>query len=118
MLYVERNENDYDKIWTVCTNKKFRGKGMSGKLLDIMIKKQLSEKRRDMLLEVFEDDVLNRQENDVKQSQIMGLFSSKGFQHINHNTLPYHTFNNLLYNDGRTKIMVFKPVRWMLKNDI
>ena len=118
MLYVERNEDDYDKIWTVCTDNKFRGRGMSSKLLDIMIKKQLAEKRKKMLLEVFEDDVLNRQENDVKQSQIMGLFSSKGFQHINHNNLDQHTFNNLLYNDGKTKIMVFKPIRWMLKNDI
>ena len=111
MLYVERNEDDYDKIWTVCTENKFRGRGMSSKLLDIMIKKQLAEKRKKMLLEVFEDTILNRQENDVKQSQIMGLFSSKGFQHINHNNLNKHTFNNLLYNDGKTKIMVFRPVR-------
>ena len=111
MLYVERNEDDYDKIWTVCTENKFRGRGMSSKLLDIMIKKQLAEKRKKMLLEVFEDTILNRKENDVKQSQIMGLFSSKGFQHINHNNLNQHTFNNLLYNDGKTKIMVFRPVR-------
>ena len=30
-LYIEKNTDDYDKIWTVCTDPKFRGMGMSSK---------------------------------------------------------------------------------------
>ena len=110
MLYVEKNENDYDKIWTVCTDNKYRGKGMSSKLMNFMIVSQLNNEnsnRNDMLLEVYNDHIISRQENDVKQKQIMGLFGSKGFKQINPKSLSDYSYNNLLSNDGQTKIMVF-----------
>jgi len=119
LLYVEKNENDFDKIWTVCTDNKFRGKGMSSKLINFMITKQLNEKnpnRNTMLLEVYNDHIISREENDVKQSQIMGLFGSKGFVNTEPKTLSEDSFNNLLSNDGQTKIMVFNPKLWIQKN--
>ena len=119
MLYVEKNEEDFDKIWTVCTDNKYRGKGMSSKLLNYMIASQLNNSnpnRNNMLLEVYNDHIIDRTENDVKQSQIMGLFGSKGFVDTDPKTLSQHSFNNLLSNDGKTKIMVFKPQQWLQKN--
>ena len=119
LLYVEKNENDFDKIWTVCTDNKFRGQGMSSKLINFMITKQLNEKnpnRNTMLLEVYNDHIISREENDVKQSQIMGLFGSIGFVNTEPKTLSEHSFNNLLSNDGQTKIMVFNPKLWIQKN--
>ena len=120
MLYVEKNEDDFDKIWTVCTNNKYRGKGMSSKLLNYMIVNQLNnpnQNRNDMLLEVYNDHIIGREDNDVKQSQIMGLFGSKGFINTNPLSLSEHSFNNLLANDGKqTKIMVFHPDKWLMKN--
>tara|TARA_B110000285_G_scaffold227077_1_gene287782 strand:+ start:27 stop:812 length:786 start_codon:yes stop_codon:yes gene_type:complete len=119
LLYVEKNENDFDKIWTVCTDNKFRGKGMSSKLINFMIVKQLNDKnknRNTMLLEVYNDHIISRKEKDVKQSQIMGLFGSKGFVNTDPKTLSEYSFNNLLSNDGQTKIMVFNPKLWIQKN--
>jgi hypothetical protein len=119
LLYIEKNENDFDKIWTVCTDNKLRGKGMSSKLINFMIVKQLNDKnknRNTMLLEVYNDHIISRQENDVKQSQIMGLFGSKGFVNTDPKTLSEYSFNNLLSNDGKTKIMVFNPKLWIQKN--
>ena len=119
MLYVEKNEDDYDKIWTVCTDKKYRGKGMSGKLLNHMIVNQLNNKnsnRNSILLEVYNDHIIIREENDVKQKQIMGLFGSKGFNHIDTKKLSEKSFNNLLSNDGQTKIMVFNKDKWLNSN--
>ena len=119
MLYVEKNEDDFDKIWTVCTDNKYRGKGMSSKLLNYMITSQLNNtnpNRNNMLLEVYNDHIIDRTENEVKQSQIMGLFGSKGFVDTDPKTLSQHSFNNLLSNDGKTKIMVFKPQQWLQKN--
>ena len=119
MLYVEKNENDYDKIWTVCTDNKYRGKGMSSKLMNFMIVSQLNNEnsnRNEMLLEVYNDHIISRQENDVKQKQIMGLFGSKGFKQINPKSLSDYSYNNLLSNDGQTKIMVFDKEKWRNKN--
>ena len=116
MLYVEKNENDFDKVWTVCTHKDYRGKGMSSKLLNYMIVNQLNNNRNDMLLEVYNDYIINRKERDVKQKQIMSLFGSKGFENINPNILSKHSYDNLLSNEGETKIMVFNPKEWLNKN--
>ena len=119
MLYVEKNEDDYDKIWTVCTDRNYRGKGMSSKLINFMIVNQLNNEnsdRNDMLLEVYNDHIISREDNDVKQSQIMGLFGSKGFKQKNPKTLSDYSYNNLLSNDGQTKIMVFDRNEWRKKN--
>jgi hypothetical protein len=109
-LYIEKNEDDYDKVWTVCADKKFRGRGLTSKLMDFTIEKQLKNSnpnRNNMLLEVFNDEIINRHNKDVKQEHIMGLFNSKGFREINPNKLPQHSFNNLLSKVGETKIMIF-----------
>lgn len=116
MLYVEKNENDFDKVWTVCTDKNYRGRGMSSKLLNYMIVNQLNQNRNDMLLEVYNDHIINREERDVKQKQIMSLFGSKGFINTNPMSLSQHSYNNLLSNKGETKIMVFNPKDWTNKN--
>jgi GNAT superfamily N-acetyltransferase len=121
LLYVEKNEDDYDKIWTVCTDSKFRGQGMTSKLLNYMITRQLNKKRNKMLLEVYNDHIISRkeEENDVVQKQIMAVFGSKGFEHT---PLEYleknenHTFNNLLSNTGETKVMIFNPKKWCQDN--
>ena len=109
-LYIEKNEDDYDKVWTVCADKKFRGRGLTSKLMDFTIDKQLknsNSNRNNMLLEVFNDEIINRQDKDVKQEQIMSLFNSKGFRETNPNNLSQHSFNNLLSKIGETKIMIF-----------
>ena len=121
LLYIEKNEDDYDKIWTVCTDSKFRGQGMTSMLLNYMITKQLNKNRNKMLLEVYNDHIISRkeEENDVVQKQIMAVFGSKGFKHTPLNYLEKnenHTFNNLLSNTGETKIMIFNPKKWCQDN--
>lgn len=115
-LYIEKNDDDYDKIWTVCSDPEKRGQGMSSKLLKYMIVKQLNEDRPKMLLEVFNDQVISREDNDVKQSQIMTHFGNNGFENTALEDLDRHTYNNLLSNDGRTKIMIFNPKKWLQDN--
>ena len=69
----------FDKIWTVCTDNKFRGKGMSSKLINFMITKQLNEKntnRNTMLLEVYNDHIISREENS--NSYYAFLLTSSG----------------------------------------
>ena len=118
MLYVEKNENDFDKIWTVCTDKDYRGQGISSLILNYMIVRQLNERRDKMLLEVYNDDHINRDtDSDVLQKQIMKLFSSKGFEHKDVNTFSENTRNNLLHRNDDTKVMVFNPQDWLTKNN-
>ena len=69
-----------------------------------------------MLLEVFNDQVISREENDVKQQQIMTHFGNNGFENTALEDLDRHTYNNLLSNDGRTKIMLFNPKKWLHDN--
>lgn len=120
-LYVEKNEDDYDKIWTVCTNNEYRGKGMSSMLLNYMITRQLNKNRNKMLLEVYNDHIISREEEkDVVQKQIMAVFGSKGFEHTPLDYLEKnenHTYNNLLSNTGDTKIMIFNPKKWIKQNN-
>ena len=107
-LYIEKNDLDYDKIWTVCTDKKYRGQGMSSKLLNYMINKQNNNNRNRLLLEVYNDNSIGRKDNDPRQEQIMGLFSNNGFKYVPHNSLPYLTQMNLLTKEGEGKIMIYQ----------
>ena len=94
---------------------------MSSTLLNYMITRQLNKNRKKMLLEVYNDNVISREEgNDVVQKQIMAVFGSKGFQHTPLDYLEKkepHTFNNLLSNTGETKIMIFNPKKWLKQNN-
>ena len=118
MLYVEKNENDFDKIWTVCTDKDYRGQGISSLILNYMIVRQLNERRDKMLLEVYNDNHINREtDSDVLQKQIMKLFNSKGFEHKDVSTFSENTRNNLLHRNDDTKVMVFNPEDWLSKNN-
>ena len=117
MLYVEKNSDDFDKIWTVCTDKDYRGQGISSLILNYMIVKQLNEKRDKMLLEVYNDNEINREtDKDVLQKHIMKLFSSKGFGHKDVSTFSENTRNNLLHRNDNTKVMVFNPQDWLDNN--
>ena len=119
-LYVEeRNQdNDYDKVWTVCTDSSYRGKGMSSKLMNEMTVNQLNNNRNRMLLEVYNDDVIHRNDNDVKQKQIMGHFGKNGFVHTPLEDLSPESHSGLIHPLGNTKLMVFNPQRWYENNDI
>ena len=118
-LYVEeRNqENDYDKVWTVCTDSAYRGKGMSSKLMNEMTVNQLNNNRNRMLLEVYNDHVINRNENDVKQEQIMNHFGKNGFVHTPLEDLSPESHSGLIHPLGKTKLMVFNPQKWYETNN-
>ena len=117
MLYVEKNENDFDKVWTVCTDKAYRGQGISSMILNYMIVKQLNDKRDKMLLEVYNDDEINRDtDKDVLQKHIMKLFSSKGFKDTEVDSFSEETRNNLLNRNNNTRVMVFNPENWLNSN--
>jgi GNAT superfamily N-acetyltransferase len=111
-LYLQKKEDDYDKVWTVCTDPEYRGKGISSILLNCLFIKQLNDKRPEMLLEVFYDDIIHRGEKDIKQKQIMKHFSQHGFEPKTYDELTPHTVSNLLSNDNRTKVMTFNPQKW------
>jgi len=64
-LHIEIRENDYDKMWTVCTNPKNRGQGYSSFVVKNTLKHQKRNNRRKLLLEVYNDWVKKR---DKKQS--------------------------------------------------
>jgi GNAT superfamily N-acetyltransferase len=117
-LYVERidSEDDYDKVWTVCTDPAYRGKGMSSKMMNHMTVDQLNQNRGRMLLEVFNDHVISRDEEDVKQSQIMNHFQKNGFVHTPLEELSSTAQNNVIHPTGNTKIMIFKPENWYHNN--
>lgn len=115
-LYVEKNETDYDKVWTVCTDKNHREGGMASLLMNFMLVKQLNEKRNRMLLEVYNDREISRDNDDVKQKIIMSLFGKKGFVHTNKEQLEEHSRNNLLGKNDETKVMVFNPGEFLKNN--
>lgn len=119
-LYVEeRNQdNDYDKVWTVCTDKEYRGKGMSSKLMNEMTVNQLNNNRNRMLLEVYNDDVIHRNNNDVRQKQIMAHFGKNGFVHTPLEDLSHESHSGLIHPLGNTKLMVFNPTSWYENNNI
>ena len=118
-LYIEeRNQdNDYDKVWTVCTDKDYRGKGMSSKLMNEMTVNQLNNNRNRILLEVYNDDVINRNDDDVRQKQIMTHFGKNGFVHTPVNDLSPESHSGLIHPIGNTKLMVFNPHKWYENNN-
>lgn len=116
MIERDINPGDYDKIWTVCTDPEYRGKGKSSKLMNHVTIDQLNNNRSQMLLEVFNDHVISREENDVKQSQIMNHFGNNGFVHIPLEELSEMAQSNVIHPTGNTKIMIFRPDKWYENN--
>lgn len=104
-LHIERKENDYDKMWTVCTHPESRGKGFSSFVISNSMKEQIAKKRKRMLLEVYNDDVINRRDNDPRQSHIMEHFRKHGFNEVHRNQLSPYTRRGLLSEKEETKVM-------------
>ena len=46
-LHIERKHNDYDKMWTVCTDPKSRGKGFSSFVVSSTERTNISEKGKE-----------------------------------------------------------------------
>ena len=105
-LHIERKSNDYDKMWTVCTNPESRGKGFSSFVISNSLKEQIAKKRKSILLEVYNDDVIHRRENEPKQSHIMEHFRKHGFNEVLRTQLSPTTQSQLLSNSDETKVMV------------
>ena len=84
--------------------------------MNFMLVKQLNEKRDKMLLEVYNDNEISRDNDDVKQKIIMSLFGKKGFVPTNKEHLEEHSRNNLLGKNDETKIMVFNPEEFVKNN--
>ena len=105
-LHVERKQNDFDKIWTVCTHPESRGKGYSSFVLSNVLRKQRNDRRKNMLLEVYNDDIIGRKEYEPKQRDIMEHFSKHGFNEVSRNGLSSNTVNQLISRDDETKIMI------------
>jgi hypothetical protein len=105
-LHIERKHNDYDKMWTVCTNPESRGKGFSSFVITNSLKEQKAKKRKRMLLEVYNDDVINRRENDTKQNQIMDHFKKHGFNEVHRQQLSPTIQSQLLSDRDETKVMI------------
>ena len=105
-LHIERKINDYDKVWTVCTNPESRGKGFSSFVITNSLKEQKAKKRKRMLLEVYNDDVINRRDNEPKQNQIMDHFKKHGFNEVLRNKLSDTTRKQLLSDRDETKVMI------------
>lgn len=108
-LYVELasdNSNNYDKVWTVCTDPNRRGEGNSTKVMNHLLKRQKKNNRNNMLLEIYNDNEIKREEEEPKQNHIAELFSKMGFQEVNQNQLKFGAENNILGRNGETKVMV------------
>ena len=104
-LHIELREKDYDKMWTVCTDQQQRGKGYSSFVIKNTLKEEKRNKRNKLLLEVYNDDVIGRRDNDPRQSQIMEHFSKLGFRDTEVNSLSDYTRQNLISDTGQTRIM-------------
>ena len=105
-LYIELQDTDYDKMWTVCSDKNRRGEGNSSIVVDNTIKEQKKKKRNKLLLEIYNDDVIGRKEEDPRQKDIMAHFLKQGFKNILRGKLSENTKSNLLTQRDDTKIMV------------
>jgi GNAT superfamily N-acetyltransferase len=104
-LHIERKDNDYDKMWTVCTHPTSRGKGFSSFVISNSLKEQKRNRRKNLLLEVYNDDVINRRDNDPRQSHIMEHFRKHGFNEVDRNQLSPNTRRGLLSEKEETKVM-------------
>ena len=116
-LYLENNENDYDKLYTMCTDNKYRNKGMGSLLLNNMITNQLNNKRNKMILEVYNDKEIGRNKTDILQNHIVNLFSSKGFKETPKENITEYARNNLVSHINGTKIMTLDPKLFIKKNN-
>ena len=116
-LYLENNENDYDKLFTVCTDENYRNQGMANSLLNNTILHRLNNnKNKKMILEVYNDEEINRNNNDVKQNAIMTLFNKNGFEDTPKQNITKYAQNNLVSQTNGTKIMTFNPKLFMNNN--
>ena len=104
-LHIEKKQDDFDKMWTVCTDPKSRGKGFSSYVISNTLKNQKRNNRKRLLLEVYNDDVIGRHEGDPKQKDIMAHFLRHGFKQRERNELSEHTRNGLLSEREETKVM-------------
>ena len=111
-LYIELKNNDYDKMWTVCSDKNHRGEGNSSIVVENSLRDLKKNKRNKVLLEVYNDDVIGRRDDDPRQEHIMKHFLNQGFKHRERNELTEHTRKNLLSPREETKVMVLE----LLKN--
>ena len=105
-LYIEMLSDHYDKMWTVCSDKNRRGEGNSSIVVDNAIKEHKKSKRNGLLLEIYNDDVIGRKDNDPLQEHIVKHFLNQGFKVKNRNELKEYTRNNLLSQKEETKVMV------------
>ncbi len=104
-LYIEKNELDYDKMWSVCTDPKCRGKGYSSFVVRNSLKDLKKNNRKQILLEIYNDNVINRQGIETPQKNIIRHFSGFGFKEIDRNSLSQYSRNNLLSNTGEARLM-------------
>lgn len=107
-LYIELKNNDYDKMWTVCSDKNHRGEGNSSLVVKNSLRDLKKNKRNRVLLEVYNDDVIGRKDDDPRQEHIMSHFLNQGFKHKERSELSDHTRNNLLSPREETKVMVLE----------
>ena len=105
-LHIEKKNNDYDKMWTVCTDPNSRGKGYSSYVISNTLKEEKRNKRNKLLLEVYNDNVIGRHGNDPRQNQIIEHFKRHGFNEIQRNQLSPHTRSGLLSDKEETRVMV------------
>ena len=61
---------------------------------------------KSLLLEVYNDDVIGRKDNDPLQEHIVKHFLNQGFKVKNRNELSEYTRDNLLSQKEETKVMV------------
>ena len=106
-LYIELKNNDYDKMWTVCTDKEQRGNGLSTILVNNCLKCQ-KKRKNDILLEIFDDEEIERINDEPRQSHIKKLFSNCGFKEKHRSELDSNTINNLLMSNNGSKVMIYK----------
>jgi hypothetical protein len=105
-LYIEMITDDYDKMWTVCSDKHHRGEGNSSLVVNNAIKEHKKSKRNGLLLEVYNDDVIGRKDDDPLQNHIVEHFKNQGFNVKDRNDLSDYTRNNLLSQNNDTKVLV------------
>ena len=116
MLYLENNENDYNKIFSFCTDKNNRDQGNGSLLLNNVLTNQMNNNKNKIILEVYNDEEIKRESNDVLQNKIMNIFNTKGFENIQPEHLNETAKNNLVSQNKGTKVMSFNPKLFINNN--
>ena len=93
---------------TVCTDQQKRGNGFSSFVIQNTIKEEIKRKRKRLLLEIYNDDVIERIGDEPRQNDIMNHFTKQGFRETSRDELTPFTISNLLSSSGETKIMTYK----------